>query len=95
MTIDSPVHSIAAPAFLKSKRWESSLAVWFSALSTSWRSTLLTMSNEESATAIVLRSGRGGVSPAGIGSVILPPRPHAAYGRLPERPMGADCKSVG
>ena len=45
----SPDHAIDAPTFLKSKRCEISLAVWFSALSTSWWSTLLTMSNEESA----------------------------------------------
>ena len=34
------------PVFLKSKRCEISLAAWLRALSTSWRSTLLTMSND-------------------------------------------------
>ena len=47
--IVSPDHSIEAPTFLKSKRCEISLAAWFSALSTSWWSTLLTMSKDESA----------------------------------------------
>ena len=45
----SPFHSIAAPVPLKSNRVAISRAVWPSALSTSCRSILLTMSNEESA----------------------------------------------
>ena len=36
------------------------LAAWFSALSTSWRSTLLTMSNDESAMGCLLRIGAAG-----------------------------------
>ena len=55
----SPDHLIEAPTFLKSNRCEISLAVWFSALSTSWWSTLLTMSNDESAMARTLSDGRG------------------------------------
>ena len=50
----SPDHLIEAPTFLKSNRCEISLAVWFSALSTSWWSTLLTMSKDESAMARTL-----------------------------------------
>ena len=40
---------MVAPVPLKSKRVAISRAVWPSALSTSWRSILLTMSNDESA----------------------------------------------
>jgi hypothetical protein len=46
ISIDSPDHTMLASVFLKSKRWRTSFAAWFSALSTSCRSTLLTMSNE-------------------------------------------------
>ena len=45
-SIASPDHAMIASVFLKSNRWRTSLAAWFSALSTSCRSTLLTMSNE-------------------------------------------------
>ncbi|CUR54537.1 hypothetical protein NOCA2170109 [metagenome] len=45
----SPCHSIEAPVPLKSKRVAISRAAWLRALSTSWRSILLTMSNDESA----------------------------------------------
>ena len=45
----SPCHSIVAPVPLKSKRVAISRAVCPRALSTSWRSSLLTMSNDESA----------------------------------------------
>ena len=38
---------IDAPTPLKSYRWAISFAAWFSALSTSWRSTLLTTSNDD------------------------------------------------
>src|SRR4028119_1244530 len=44
----SPCQAIEAPVFLKSKRWVSSRAAWLSALSASWWSILLTMSNDES-----------------------------------------------
>ena len=39
-TPNSPCHSMLAPVFLKSKRWDNSFAAWFNALSTSWRSIL-------------------------------------------------------
>ncbi|SKW89312.1 Uncharacterised protein [Mycobacteroides abscessus subsp. abscessus] len=45
----SPFQAIVVSVPRKSKRVASSLAAWFSALSTSWRSILLTMSNDESA----------------------------------------------
>src|SRR5829696_195667 len=45
----SPCHAMDVSVPRKSKRVASSLAAWFSALSTSWRSTLLTTSNDESA----------------------------------------------
>src|SRR5947209_13525325 len=49
-TAFSPLQAIEAPVFLKSNRCPISLPAWFSALSTSWWSTLLTTSNDESAT---------------------------------------------
>src|SRR5690606_8239459 len=49
ISTDSPDHSIEAPTLRKSYRCAISLDAWLSALSTSWRSTLLTMSNELSA----------------------------------------------
>ena len=52
--VSSPFHSMVVSVPRKSNRVLSSLAAWFSALSTSWRSTLLTMSNDESATFGVL-----------------------------------------
>src|SRR5919197_2423509 len=51
VTPSSPDHSIDAFVPRKSKRCEISLAAWLSALSTSCRSTLLTMSKDESAMA--------------------------------------------
>ena len=48
-TTRSPLHAIDAPTFRKSYRWETSLAAWLRALSTSWRSILLTTSKDESA----------------------------------------------
>jgi hypothetical protein len=45
----SPERSIVAPVFLKSKRWLTSRWVWLIALSISCWSSLLTMSNDESA----------------------------------------------
>src|SRR6266545_1143218 len=54
----SPDQEIDALVPRKSNRCDSSLAAWFSALSTSCRSTLLTTSNDESATASDLRCVR-------------------------------------
>ena len=65
--IVSPDHSIEAPTFLKSKRWAISLAVWFRALSTSWWSTLLTMSNDESAMRRTLSRRPGASDEAAVG----------------------------
>src|SRR5690606_19590855 len=48
----SPAQLIEALVPRKSNRCESSLAVWFRALSTSWRSTLLTTSNEDVAATV-------------------------------------------
>ncbi len=48
--MDSPDQVADAPVSRKSKRVPTSLAVWLTALSISWRSTLLTMSNDGSAT---------------------------------------------
>src|SRR3954452_9417230 len=59
----SPCHSMVAPVPLKSKRVAISRAVWPSALSTSCRSILLTMSNELSAISL---------PPGGFGSQVLP-----------------------
>ena len=52
-SIASPDQAIEASVFLKSKRCRTSLAAWFNALSTSCRSTLLTMSNELSAATVL------------------------------------------
>src|SRR5215213_10310466 len=72
MTTDSPLQAIEAPTFLKSYRCAISLAAWFSALSTSCRSTLLTTSNDDSLamTPPVLCSGAAAPSggPVGAGS---------------------------
>jgi adenylylsulfate kinase-like enzyme len=54
ITTSSPDQASEVPVFLKSKRCASSFLAWLTALSTSWRSTLATTSNEESATAILL-----------------------------------------
>ena len=45
----SPFQAMVVSVPRKSNRVASSLAAWFSALSTSWRSILLTTSNDESA----------------------------------------------
>src|SRR5947209_9585428 len=105
VTAFSPAGVICAPVPRKSNRVDSSLAAWFSALSSSWWSTLLTMSNEGSATSPLLsvtpvpachgtRLHTGDVVPRSL--LALPRRGAAAplSGGLPERPMGADCKSV-
>src|SRR5690606_26228396 len=49
------------------------------------------MSNDESAMVLLLRRGPGAVRIRGTSPVILAP---AVHGRLSERPMEADCKSV-
>src|SRR3954453_24022435 len=90
----SPAQAMVALVPRKSNRWESSFPAWFSALSTSWRSTLLTTSNDESAMAVPLPlcelPGLRDHRPRFL--YAAPVRPH---GGLPEWPMGADCKSVG
>ena len=53
----SPCQAMVVSVPRKSKRVAISLAAWFSALSTSCRSTLLTTSNDESAIGLVLPSG--------------------------------------
>jgi hypothetical protein len=63
----SPCHAIEAPVFLKSKRWVSSRAAWFSALSASWWSILLTMSNDESLAMAAPASLRGRIGAQDIG----------------------------
>src|SRR5690348_14909390 len=79
----------------KSKRCASSLPAWFRALSTSWWSTLLTMSNDESAMVLFLRSGDALLAPRGRGPPLLYAAPVPPHGGLPEWSKGADCKSVG
>src|SRR3954468_11401230 len=90
----SPAQAMVALVPRKSNRWESSFPAWFSALSTSWRSTLLTTSKDESAMAVPLPlrelPGLRDHRPRFL--YAAPVRPH---GGLPEWPMGADCKSVG
>src|SRR4051795_5804518 len=90
----SPAQAMVALVPRKSNRWESSFPAWFSALSTSWRSTLLTTSKDESAMAVPLPlrelPGLRDRRPRFL--YAAPVRPH---GGLPEWPMGADCKSVG
>src|SRR3978361_688425 len=99
----SPAHVTEAPVPRKSKRCVSSLAAWLRALSTSWRSTFETTSNDGLATALLL-GGRGRRCPRASG-LHPPPGAHRAggglyyfhrhrHGGLPERAMGADCKSV-
>src|ERR1700735_5511485 len=89
----SPFHAILVSVPRKSNRVESSLAAWLRALSTSCRSILLTTSNDESAI---------GPFPFLLMLAVCAPGTSSLYscypyhiGRLPERPMGADCKSVG
>src|SRR4051795_2222670 len=92
----SPAQAMLALVPRKSKRWASSLPAWLSALSTSWRSTLLTTSKDESAIAVppvrgdVVPSGGRGGRPLFLYAAPVPP-----HGGLPEWPKGADCKSVG
>src|SRR5947199_4464143 len=57
VTAFSPDGVICAPVPRKSNRVDSSFAAWLSALSSSCRSTLLTMSNEGSATLPLLYGG--------------------------------------
>src|SRR2546423_7359239 len=57
VTASSPAPVICAPVPRKSNRVDSSFAAWLSALSSSCRSTLLTMSNEGSATLPLLYVG--------------------------------------
>src|SRR3954452_17637781 len=95
VTPSSPAHAMLALVPRKSKRWASSLPAWFRALSTSWWSTLLTMSNDESAMALFLRSGDAPPAPRGCGPPLLYAAPVPPHGGLPEWPKGADCKSVG
>src|SRR5579864_4033894 len=113
----SPDQVMDAPTPRKSNRVPISLAAWLSALSTSWRSSLDTMSKEDScdATAPRLdasaparhaeRAGRPADSygPAGhrltvsscLGLSFSRPPARTVYGRLPEWPKGAVCKTVG
>src|SRR3954447_26313806 len=90
----SPAQAMVALVPRKSNRWESSFPAWFSALSTSWRSTLLTTSKDESAMAVPLPlrelPGLRDRRPRFLYAAPVRPR-----GGLPEWPMGADCKSVG
>ena len=57
-----------ASVFLKSNRCRTSLTAWFRALSTSCRSTLLTMSNELSEAIVFSSCG----SVAGLGATLAP-----------------------
>ncbi len=86
----SPFHSMVLPVFLKSNRCESSLAAWFSALSTSWRSTLLTMSKLLSAMVSSFRSAARPcvVRPAGR-CVSFRTAPHR-----PNRPVRREVRRV-
>src|SRR3712207_5397351 len=96
VTASSPDQAIVALTPRKSKRCDSSLPAWFSALSTSWRSTLLTTSKDASAIPVSsLRCGPTRRAPARPPTVVLYAHPAPTRGGLPEWPMGADCKSVG
>src|SRR5262249_45230194 len=113
-TACSPDQVIEAPTPRKSNRVPISLAAWLIALSTSWRSSLDTMSKEDSCDATAPRldapsaerhaeraMSRGQpltVSRLPRGRVFGYPcdaASAAAYGRLPEWPKGAVCKTVG
>src|SRR6478609_1313881 len=81
--IFSPLHAIEAPTPLKSYRWAISFDAWFSALSTSWWSTLLTTSNDASLAMTLLLLGcsltSGGRNRfASTARVLLSFHPHAA-----------------
>src|SRR3954452_21859116 len=96
VTASSPAQATVALTPRKSKRWESSLPAWFSALSTSWPSTLLTTSKDASAmTVSSLRAARTRRGPSRRSSAVLYAHRAPERGGLPEWPMGADCKSVG
>src|SRR6266704_186939 len=76
VTAFSPAWVICAPVSRKSNLVDSSFAAWWTALSSSCRSTLLTMSNEGSATSLLLYSNGFGVprypfAPPGCGTAIL------------------------
>ena len=100
----SPLPLDRRPGALEVVRCESSLAAWFSALSTSWWSTLLTMSKCcrpwcllpvgcRARAGRTRRRARCGILP--YRAPCDPSAVGATAGGLPERPMGADCKSVG
>src|SRR5690349_20283012 len=99
LTACSPAQLIDALVPRKSNRWDSSLAVWLSALSTSCRSTLLTTSKEESAmgpTVLTRARPRSPVRPPARPLYPAPPTPaRPAHGRLPEWSKGAVCKTAG
>src|SRR3954452_8089022 len=90
----SPAQAMLALVPRKSKRCASSLPAWLRALSTSWRSTLLTTSKDESAMAVPLALGTCPGGPR-TPSAVLYAAPVPPHGGLPEWPKGADCKSVG
>src|SRR3954449_8762204 len=99
-TACSPERLMVAPVFLKSNRWLISRCAWLIALSISCWSSLLTMSNDESAMARVPPAAGSAdfKSVIGLRYSFVPAAPETIWGhhgRLPERPMGADCKSVG
>src|SRR2546421_12395296 len=102
----SPAWATCAPVPRKSNRVASSFDAWLSALSSSCRSTLLTMSNEGSATSPPSgsRLTRSGVPTV---PVCAPPVRYRypclrcrttvqryPHGGLPERSMGTVCKTV-
>src|SRR5689334_1196414 len=79
LTACSPAQLIDALVPRKSNRWDSSLAVWLSALSTSCRSTLLTTSKEESAmgpTVLTRARPRSPVRPPPVPCILLHRRRH-------------------
>src|SRR3712207_9451566 len=86
MTTESPLQAIEAPTFLKSYRCAISFTAWFSALSTSCRSTLLTTSNDDSLamTPPVLAAGARFFGPL---DVLLSFHPHCS-GCSQEPPVG-------
>src|SRR3954453_2252800 len=90
VTASLPDQSMPVPVPRKSKRCASSFAACLRALSTSCRSTLLTTSNDGSA----MGPPRPGPCAARLLAVVCSRPRHGAPGGLPERPMGADCKSV-
>src|SRR5687767_12459712 len=94
-TPSSPAQAIVALVPRKSKRCDSSLPAWLRALSTSWRSTLLTTSKDASAMAVSLPLGGRPPGLRGRRPPFLYSSPVPPHGGLPEWPMGADCKSVG